>query len=45
MKATKPVFIKAAKILYLGGADYIGAKVTKYPNGSYKLDQITGKTI
>ena len=35
--------LKGAKMLYLGNTDYIGAKVTKYANGCFKLDQITGK--
>lgn len=42
-KVTGNKKLKGAKMLYLGNTDYIGAKVTKYDNGCFKLYQITGK--
>ena len=32
--------LKGAKMLYLGGTDYIGAKITTFNNGSKRLHMI-----
>ena len=34
--------LKGARMLYLGGQDYIGAKFTTYPNGSISARMING---
>ncbi len=36
--------LKNAKMLYLGGTDYIGAQITTYKGGAKKLDMIEATT-